>query len=416
MFSDFSLKVVNVSLRGMTMASKFFLIFFLAKFLSAEDVGLYGLLVATVGYSSLVVGLEFYTHSTREIIGTDRRKWLAFIRDQLIFFIVAYLIFLPFLFLIFAEGWLPWAYIGWFLLLLVLEHAAQELNRLLVVMSEQLLASVILFLRSGLWCLLLVLLLWLLPELRKLEWVFLAWSIGAGAACLLGFLRILRFDKGALSTPIDWGWIGRGIKVAIPLFVASLAIRGLFIFDRYWVESVAGLEVLGAYVLFMGIATSVISFLDAGVVVFLYPQVVAAAKANDASAFGESMKKLFVNIVVSVIVLVGGALLISRPVLGWIGKDVYMEHFHLLKWLLLATTVYSLSLVPHFGLYARRQDKTILYSQLFGLMVFFCGMLWGVPQYGVVAVPWSLCLSFLSILIWKSIAYQVMDDFKEISA
>lgn len=254
------------------------------------------------------------------------------------------------------------------------------------------------------------------PSARELVWVFAAWSIGAGAACLLGVLRVLRLDKGVLSVPIDWRWIASGVKIAFPLLIASLAIRGLFTFDRYWVESVAGYEVLGAYVLYIGIATSIISIIDAGVVVYLYPQVVAAAKANDGGAFVGNMKKLFVNIVVVTAVLVGGALLINRPVLSWIGKDVYMEHLYLLKWLLLAVTIYALSIVPHVGLYARHQDKTILYSQLFGLAVFFCGVLLGASQYGVAAVPWSLCISFASILIWKSIAYQVVGGCKGISA
>lgn len=415
MFSLISLRLINVLLRGMTLVGKFFLVFFLAKFLVPEDIGIYGLLAATVGFSFFVVGFEFYTYTTREMIGADPGGWLVFIRDQLFFFVVAYLVILPFLFLIFTKGWLPWRYVGWFFLLLVLEHAAQELNRLLVAMSEQLLASVILFLRSGLWCFLLILLMWWLPEARKLAWVFGAWSLGVGGACFLGFLRILQLDKGALSVPVDWRWIGRGVKIAIPLLVASLAIRGLFTFDRYWVENVAGLDVLGAYVLFVGIATSVVSFLDAGVVVFLYPQVVAAAKANDAGAFDKGMKKLFISVLVVLIVLVGAALLVSRPVLGWVGRNIYIDNFYLLKWLLLAVTIYTLSMVPHVGLYARRQDKAILYSQLLGFVIFFCGVLWGAPQYGVIAIPWSLCLSFLSILIWKFAAYRWVRDFKDVS-
>lgn len=401
-------------MRGLTLLCKFLLIFVLAKFLEPNDVGLYGLLAGTVGYALFAVGFEFYTYSTRELIGGDRRQWLALIRDQLVFFVFTYLFVVPFVLMAFFLEWLPWTYAGWFFLLLMLEHVAQELNRLLVVMSEQLLAGVILFLRSGVWCLLLVLLMWWVPETRNLDWVLAAWCIGAGFGCLLGGARILSLNNTALRSKVDWQWIGKGLRLAIPLLVASLAIRGIFTFDRYWVESIAGLDVLGVYVLFIGITTSIISFLDAGVVVFLYPKILAAAKVGDDKAFCSGMKKLFWDILVVTLVLVGLALVVSRPILAWIDKDIYMEYFYLLKWLFLAIVLYAASVIPHVGLYACGWDRAILLSQLCGLAVFFLGVYWGGSSYGVIMVPWALCLSFLTILIWKVLAYCAMRNGRNV--
>lgn len=416
MFSHFSVRLLNVLLRGATLLCKFVLIFFLAKFLEPNDVGLYGLLAGTIGYALFAVGFEFYTYSTRELIGSDSRQWLRLIRDQSVFFIFTYLLVLPFSLMAFVEGWLPWAYVSWFFILLILEHVAQELNRLLVVMSEQLLASIVLFLRSGAWCLLLVLLMWWVPQVRKLEWVLVAWALGAGLACLLGGARILSLDKTALRNKVDWQWIGKGLKLAVPLLIASLAIRGIFTFDRYWVESIAGLGVLGAYVLFIGIATAVVAFLDAGVIVFLYPQIVAAAKSADDKAFRDGMRKLSWNVLLVTLILVGLALLMSWPILSWVGKGVYIESFYLLKWLLLAITLYAFSMIPHVGLYAHGQDKVILFSQLCGLMIFCSGVYWGAPRYGVVVVPWALCLSFFSVLILKLAAYRSMRNARSVLA
>lgn len=408
MSSHSLVRVLNVLMRGITLLCKFLLIFFLAKFIDPQDVGLYGLLAGTIGYALFAVGFEFYTYSTREIIGSDRQQWLALIRDQSVLFIFTYLLVLPFVLMAFFSGLLPWAYVGWFFLLLILEHVAQELNRLLVVMSEQLLASVILFIRSGAWCLLLVLLMWWVPEARKLEWVLAAWCVGAGLGCLLGGARVLSLNKAALRSKVDWQWIGKGLRLAIPLLIASLAIRGVFTFDRYWVESIVGLDVLGVYVLFIGIATSIISFLDAGIVVFLYPKIVAAAKVGDDKAFCDGMRKLFLDISIVTFSLVGIALVLSRPILAWIDKDIYMENFYLLKWLFLAIVLYAASMVPHVGLYAHGRDRVILFSQLCGLAVFCLAVYWGASSYGVVMVPWALCLSFLTILIWKFLAYRAM--------
>lgn len=401
-------RMLNVLMRGVTLLCKFLLIFFLAKFLDPKEVGLYGLLAGTIGYALFAVGFEFYTYSTREIIGSDRQQWLALIRDQSVFFVFTYLLVLPFVLMAFFSGLLPWAYAVWFFLLLMLEHVAQELNRLLVVISEQLLASVILFIRSGAWCLLLVVLMWWIPASRKLEWVLVAWCIGAGLGCLLGGARILSLNRSALRNKVDWKWIGKGLKLAIPLLVASLAIRGIFTFDRYWVESIVGLEVLGVYVLFVGIATSIVSFLDAGIIVFLYPKIIAAAKVGNDKEFRSGMRKLFWDVSLVTLVLVGLGLLLGRPVLGWIGKDIYMENFYLLKWLFLAIVFYAASMIPHIGLYAHGRDKAILFSQLCGLGVFCLGVYWGAPKYGVIIVPWALCFSFMAMLIWKLLAYRAM--------
>ncbi|WP_367237600.1 hypothetical protein VXM67_08660 [Pseudomonas sp. Rh2] len=412
MTKDIYLRLVNVSLRSGTLVCKFVLIFFLAKYLPPAEVGTYGLLVATIGYAFFIVGIEFYTYSSRELIGVSSDGWLPIIRDQWVFFFISYACFIPLAYCFFYAGFLPIKYFGWFLILFLLEHTAQELNRLFVAMGEQLLASSILFLRSGIWVFFVVLAMWRYPESRTLEFVFKAWAAGASLACLIGLLRLAMLDRRKLSSRLNWLWILRGIKVSIPLLFASLAIRGLFTFDRYWVEAVAGMEVLGIYVLFAGIAFSIISFIDAGVIVFLYPRVVAAAKENNDKKFRAQMKELARNVVVATMVMSISALFISPYVLEWIGKPVYQESIYLLRWLLLAVSLYSLSMVPHVGLYARHKDSAILHSQLAGLLVFVIGCAFGVSRYGEVAVVLSMCIAFMVVLVWKCLVYKSMHSLQ----
>ena len=104
-----------------------------------------------------------------------------------------------------------------------------------------------------------------------------AWLVFAGAACALGYASLLAQTRPGWPRRIDWSWFGQGILAAWPLFVASLSTRGMATFDRFFLEDQAGLEVLGAYVLFMGITTAILSFLDAGVVDFSYPRLVEHA-------------------------------------------------------------------------------------------------------------------------------------------
>lgn len=395
-------RIFNVGLRGLTLLSKFVLVFFLAKFLEPGLLGLYGLLAAAIGYSLYVLGFDFYNFSTREIIGSSSKEWLRIVRDQSVFYLIMYFFFMPVVLVVFYVGLLPWSFFAWFLVLLFLEHFAQEMNRILVAMSEQLFASIVLFLRSGVWCLAVVLFMWLDEGLRQLEFILAGWAIGAFSACVLSLLKLRSLDRLALCLPIDWRWMRKGLKVAAPLLVASLAVRGIFTFDRYWVESVTNLEVLGAYVLFISMAVAVLSFLDAGVVVFFYPKLVAAAKEKEFAVFRQVMRSFSVNIIVVAAFLVIFCWAIANPLLVWVGNDIYIQYLYLLHWLLLAMTFYSLSMIPHVALYAFDKDKAITYSQLGALAAFLIVAYLYSDAYGAQAIAWAICAAFGIMLVWKA--------------
>ncbi len=395
-------RIFNVGLRGLTLLSKFVLVFFLAKFLEPGLLGLYGLLAAAIGYSLYVLGFDFYNFSTREIIGSSSKEWLRIVRDQSVFYLIMYFFFMPVVLVVFHVGLLPWSFFSWFLVLLFLEHFAQEMNRVLVAMSEQLFASIVLFLRSGVWCLAVVLFMWLDEGLRQLEFILAGWAIGAFSACVLSLLKLRSLDRLALCLPIDWRWMRKGLKVAAPLLVASLAVRGIFTFDRYWVESVTNLEVLGAYVLFISMAVAVLSFLDAGVVVFFYPKLVAAAKEKEFAVFRQVMRSFSVNIIVVTAFLVVSCWAVANPLLVWVGNDIYIQYLYLLHWLLLAMTFYSLSMIPHVALYAFDKDKAITYSQLAALAAFLIVAYLYSDAYGAQAIAWAICAAFGIMLVWKA--------------
>ena len=61
--------VINVLVRGALLFGRFCFIFIAAKFLSLEELGVYSLIAVTIGFAMYFVGLDFYTYSTRLIIG-----------------------------------------------------------------------------------------------------------------------------------------------------------------------------------------------------------------------------------------------------------------------------------------------------------------------------------------------------------
>ena len=398
-------RFINIALRGITLASKFLLIFFLAKFLEPKELGLYGLMTVTISYALYLLGFDFYTYTTREILKRERNEWGGLIKDQGALSFVLYCIFLPLLSMIFIKGLLPWSVAGWFFVLLVLEHLTQEISRLLITISEQLLASLMLFMRSGIWAVIVTALMLFREDTRDLNMVLGAWTLGSLLALVLGVYRLKQLNISGWRKKIDWQWIGKGLKIAIPLLIATLALRGLFTVDRYWFADLANLETLGAYVLFMGISSALVSFLDAGVFAFIYPGLISAYHSKDTAAFKLKLRGLLLQTLIFAGVFAIIALLIIDPLLTWLDKPLYLEHKDLFPWTLLITLLYSIGMIPHFALYAQGIDRPIIHSHIASFLIFF-PVTWLLSHYWPLqAVPAGLCIAFLFILLWKCLAF-----------
>lgn len=398
-------RALNVALNGATLASRFLLIFFLARFLEPAQLGLYGLLTATIGYSLYLLGFDFYTFTTREVLRRDRREWGGLIKNQGALSLVLYAIFIPLLSLIFVQGMLPWSLAGWFFALLVLEHLNQELSRLLVAISDQLLASVINFIRQGTWAIAVTALMTMEPTTRSLDYVLGAWTIAGLVAVLIGAYRLGQIRIAGWQKEIDWHWIAAGLKVSIPFLIATLAIRGVFTLDRYWLQSLGGLEIVGAYVLFLGIAGTLMAFLDAGVFAFSYPSLIAAYQNNQPDAFYKGAKILLNHTLLFSLAFSVLSLLLLSPLLNWLGNPLYIAKQNLYPWVLGAMLLYTLGLVPHYALYAQKLDKPIIYSHLCSLLVFVIATWLFAQRWPTIAVPLGLCAAFTLILIWKAWAF-----------
>ena len=398
-------RMVNIGLRGMTLVSKFLLIISLAAFLEPKELGLYGLLTATISFAIYPLGFDFYTYTTRELIKRDRSEWGGLLRDQGVLHLVLYALVMPLLLLVFSMELLPWHLVGWFFALLVVEHLNQELMRLLVAMSQQLAASWVLFLRSGAWAIAITVWLFLDPEVRKLEVVLLSWTLGGLLALTVAALRLAQLNLAGWLGRVNWHWMISGVKVALPFLASTLAIRAVFTIDRYWFGALQGLEVLGAYVLFMGIANALLSFLDAGVFAFSYPNLIAAHDRDAPEVFRAGLFRMLWQTLLLTALFVFISLLVIKPVLLLLDKPFYTSQISLFPWVLVAIMLYAIGMVPHYGLYAQGRDKHIILSHLGAVAVF-------IPVTALLAVKTpdkavllGLIITFSVLLIWKTWAF-----------
>lgn len=398
-------RLVNIGLRGTTLVSKFLLIFLLARFLEPAELGLYGLLTVTISYSLYFLGFDFYIFTTREILKTGPEGRGQMLKSQIGLSLILYAVFLPLSLSLFVFGLIPWWLMPWFLVLLVLEHITQELNRLLVALSRQLVASWVLFFRAGAWCLAVVALMYFSAEHRALQTVLLAWILGSATAMIVGFIVIARSGMGGWQRAVDWAWVKKGLRIALPMLVATLALRGMYTVDRYWFGALAGIDVLGAYVLFIGMCNALLSFMDAGVFTFLYPALISAHANQDPFTFRKKFRQMALQTTVLVIIFSAAAWFATTPLLLWLERPLYLEYQYLFGWLLLANALFVLSMVPNLGLYARGQDKPLIISHLVGFVVFVLATAIFTLFTSELAVPLGLIIGFGFILCWKTIQF-----------
>lgn len=401
----FKKRLLNVGLHGITLVARFLLIFLLAKNLSPESVGYYGLFAATIGYSLYFVGLDFYTYVTREMAATSNKLRGQLLRNQLALSAALYPIFLPIALLIIDSANWPTHLMWWFIPLLILEHFNQEVQRLLVALSEQVTATWILFLRQGSWALVAAFVLTWLPASRNLETILVLWACAGLLAAITGIAKIKSMGMGGWQQKTDWHWIRNGIKVSIYFLLATLAIRGIQTIDRYWIEALGGIEIVGAYVLLFGVAGTLLTFLDAGLFSFTYPELIRLHHAKEAALARAKVRQLLISTTALCVAFVVVSWFMLPYLLRWIDKPVYSDSLYLYPWLLCATVVNAVGLVPHYALYAQGQDKAIVYSHVAALGVFLLSTWLTSAHFSTMAILIGLNLSFLLILIWKSVAY-----------
>lgn len=389
-------RIVNAALRMSALLAKLTLVIGLAFFLPADEVAMYGIVSAVVLFGVYAVGLDFYTHANREMVSIEARRRGTVWRSQWTLYAAVYLVVLCAG--VVAVAVLPGqvSVIAWIVALLLVEHQAQEVNRLLVVLDDQLAASGIMFLRAGAWGLLSLAVFVAAPDARHITTVFALWFICSGLAVVIGSLRV-RHHGLHWRERSDRGFTRRGLRVAVPFFAGTVALNAMFTLDRFLVGHFLSVDAVAAYTLFVSVAGALRSVLDAGVFSFSLPRVLAASNAHDILRLRRLVRRLSVETA-----LIGGIALVVGSGAGWLVTavfldDVYLEYFWMLPVAIAAFTFFGLCTPPQQVLYALRRDQVILATNL---AAFVCFVLVAILASAItyVAAPLGLLAGF--VLAW----------------
>lgn len=395
---------LNVILRLAGMTLRFLLVFLLAQYLTPGDVGNYGLLAALISYSVFLIGWEFYNYSIREIIRADNNEARGnVLKHQFILYAMSACVLSPVLIWLVQHESLD-ASIAWMTVLVIIpEQLAQELNRILNALSQQLKASLVLFIRLGGWVLPYAFIIIIYPNYRTLNYLLIFWSLGNFGALVLAFY-FLRKHICFSGSYISYKWILSGLKVSLVYVLGAICIKTILILDKNLYSYFFGNESLGVYIFYVSGAVAIHSIVDAAVYVFHYPSLVKYANSNepdrmdDFIAYYRLMRRKAWGIGFSVTVV---AIAVYYVIGHFLSLEVYLDDFYIGLVLFLAFFVFTLSMSSHYALYALGKDKSLNFVN-FSSLVAFAGLSISFGQFHAILIPIFLLLAMSLLFLGKS--------------
>ena len=396
------IKTINLVLRGITLGSKFLLSIYLVKFLSLEANGEYGIFVATISMLTYVLGLDFYSFNNREILQENSSESGKKIKNQFFLFTIVYLIVLPLLYVLGLFDFIGEKYVFLFYLILIFDHISIELYRLLVVFSKPIQANMNLFLRTGIWILVLIFA-WHndFEELKNLKSVFNFWMIGSFLSVAYS---IFSLSTTGISIPwrekIETKWILAGLKIATPFFIATLSYKTIQFADRYMVEFYLGTKQTGVYYFFSNISMLIETFVQTTVVMIYSPQLIASLKKD--KPFQINIFKTFSKeIVIYSVLAVVSVCAIIYPLLYIVEKTELFLSISVFFVMITTRFIFNISLIYHFKLYVAKKDRIIMTSTLVAVLFNISLNFILIPYYGLIGGALATLISILIMMGFK---------------
>lgn len=398
-------QLFNAGLRLVSLGSKLLLTLYMGKFLGLTEMGTYGLVAAYVAIAIALLGMRIDYVVNREIVDIGPLPLVARLRDQIVLYCLNYVVFV----LLAGSAVLLWPGLveprvaALAIVLAIVESLGAVTAGNFVSLKRPVTSTLLFFVRSALWVFPVMLLGWLYPVWRTADFVFAFWLSGAVLSLLVTawLWRHLPWREAA-GIPVDWSWIGRSVRLCLPIWIGAVAAAGAGNLDRFVVEVELGRDFVGIISFYGSFAVALSALIQNGVVAFSYPRLVAFYRESQPEAFRAEAMRMTVQCTASVVVM---ALFIGMlvPYLGvWFGRPEFYDNAAVL-WLILLGSCIKLSAEGlYYILYARHQDRAVWTGNLAVLAVSMLANILAVKQWGLMGVGYAAVLSGLFIILWRS--------------
>lgn len=395
-------QIVNVGLRGVSLAAKLLLTLYMGRYLTLSELGLYGLVFSAVSIAAAVLGGKLDFVVARDLVGASDREALLQMRDQAVFYGFHYLLFAALAAcLAFAGALSPLLLLAVFVLSL-LESLANMSSVNLISLGHPTLSNVLFFVRAGSWCLAVAALGFFAPQTRTLEAVLLAWTAGVSLSLLLTLYVWRRLPWAQMkNAAIDWARLRRGVRQCFPIWIGAICGVGALHVERFVVSYYLDLEKVGIVTFYASFALALLALVQSGFFALSFPHLISHHKNGQKALFWRDARQTgwHVALFLALAALATG---FAVPHLGaLLGKTQIAAETTLLWLMLAAVWIRGNADSLYYILYARHQDWENWTGYLLFLIPSLGGNLLLIPAYGLNGVGLSSILAALFLLGWR---------------
>lgn len=385
-------------LRGLTLSSRFLLSVLLARMLSPNEMGQYGLITAVLAFALLTLGLEFYSFMYREMVPASPARRAKIIADQAALGAVAFLAAVLLSVLAVLAGLFSPRLAPWFLLILATEHISLEATRILIITSRPVRAYIGVFLRGGIWVYAIAILMFTIPSTRSLETVLVWWALGGASSIIFAAfsLRELPWRELRGKRP-DWNWIYHGLRTARPFMLTAGGALTITYVDRFIIDEFLGREALGIYTFYSTISIGLLS-LGASVSHQFLPKVIAGYTSGQKD-YRANVRAFFWSLFGIACGMTVFAGLTIWPMLALFSLPAYAASIWVFYSMLPGVLLRILADVPSYALYAARADGKLLFCNVGSAILSILLNLALIPVFGLYGAALSSGLTSGTLLL-----------------
>jgi O-antigen/teichoic acid export membrane protein len=282
----FSVSLVIVILRVVTLVGKFALTFFIVQYIGLEAVGVYGLVTAASSLLPILFGSGMSSIVNRHIVDMPLKEALPHMATLMTYNVLIYAILVPLLVLAATIGLVDAKPHQALLIGLVLlsEHIGIDVHGQLIARHRIHSAHIVLFLRAGAWIPLYIVVGWQIPPYRTLDAMFLSWFVGSLIAWGVLAAYLLQ-ERRWRYLSLNWPWLWESMRRGRPFFVSDITECGSLYLDRFVISLCLGLEMTGVYTFFWSLTNAINGLLHMSIVQTHVSRLIAARKQKEYEAF-----------------------------------------------------------------------------------------------------------------------------------
>jgi O-antigen/teichoic acid export membrane protein len=392
---------ISILVRGLSILSRVFLVFYLAKFLTVEQYGIYGILNSSLMIGIYLIGFDIYVVITREVPKSSLKSQQQLFIHQVLLYLCSYIFILPIFLFFLKNGFLPQSLIFLFALLLVLEHITQEFVRVFFALRYVIIANIIIFFRRVFWIILFVIFSYINENFLNIKSLLLFWSINHLFLLPISWFFLKKIGILPISDfNINKFLLKKILKSSLVFLGASISLQLITYSNLYFIKWYYGSSEVGVFSFFSNALILINVFIQVTLVSIFLPRIIEL-KHHHGKKYELLFKKMKNGIFISVIFIAGLLLFIIKPVLVFIGKNEFLNSLNVFYFLLAGFVIYGISNVWHYFLYIHNLEKFILYSSAISCLINLFLNYTLIPWYGILGAAISFLVAMLSLVSMK---------------